>query len=261
MPTYPIGVTKTLQNWNFNKNHVERVLDNSMVDAAHPDDTLILAGPARRGVASNDPGSARGLLALGMLQSLSFNSQVPVQPMMALGSARSFFLRGKSQTSWNMARVMVNGRNLLRALYHNAVLAGINADQFDDPAAVENSPRSQFFINLDSELFYIPVGLGVIIRAKDHNLIASFYLEVCVINSYGFAMAAGQNMMAESITGLCDRVLPWSTSDAMQNSFHDRNALDAVLGLAANSFPTPARDRMIDFQDDGLADGNLQLLT
>lgn len=261
MPTYPIGVTKTLQNWNFNKNHVERPLDNSMYEAAHPDNTLILAGPARRNVASPDPGSARGLLALGMLQAMSFNTQVPVQPMMALGSARSFFLRGKSQTSWNMSRVMINGRNLLRALNHNAVLAGINADQFDDPAAYDNNPRSQFFINLDSELYYIPFGIGVIIRAKDHSYLAAMYLEVCVINGYGFAMAAGQNMMAESITGLCDRVLPWTTSDAMQNSFHDRNALDAVLGLANNTFPTPARDQIVQFQDDGLADGNVQLAT
>jgi hypothetical protein len=259
--SYPIGVTKTLQNWRFNSAHVERVLDNSMVEAANPDNTLILAGPARRNVASADPGSPRGMLALGMLQSMAFNTQVPVQPLQAIGSARPFFLRGKSQTTWNMSRVMINGRNLLRALYHNAVLSGINADKFDDPAALENAPRSQYFINLDSELFYLPVGIGMLMRAKDHNMIAACYLEVCVITGYGFATGAGQNAMAESITGVCDRVLPWSTSDAMQASFHDRNALDAVLGLAANTFPTPARDRVVDFQDDGLADGNVGMLT
>lgn len=260
MPTYPIGVTKSLQTWNFQRSHVERSLDNSMYEAAHPDDTLVLAGPARRNVASPDVGSAKGTLAIGMLQAFSVNSQASVQPMMAIGSGRSFFLRGKSQSSWNMSRVMFNGRNILRTLSHCAVMSGINADQFDDPAALENNPRSQFFINLDSELYYIPMGIGVVIRAKDHNLIAAMYLEVCVITSWGWAVAAGQSMMAESVTGLCDRVLPWSTSDAMQNSFHDRNTLDAVLGLAANSFPTPARDRIVEFQDDGLGDGNVQLL-
>ena len=259
MANYPIGITKSLMNWDFNRHHVERPLDNSMYEAAHPDDTLLLAGPARRGVASTDPGSARGMLALGMIQALSFNSQAPIQPMMAIGSARSFFLRGKSQTTWNMSRVMINGRNLLRALYHNAVVSGINADKFDDPAAMDNAPRSQFFVNLDSELYYIPFGIGAIVRAKDHSYLAAMYLEVCVINSYGFAVAAGQSMMAENVTGLCDRVLPWSTSDAMQNSFHDRNALDAVLGLANNSFPTSVRESVAEFDDSGLADGSLQV--
>ena len=258
---YPIGVTKSLGTWNFNRNFVERSLDSSMYEAAHPDDTLILAGPARRGVASPDPGSARGLLALGMLQAFSFSTQVPVQPLMALGSARSFFLRGKSQTSWNMSRVLINGRNLLRALYHNAVLSGINADQFDDPAAYDNNPRSQQFINLDSELFYIPFGIGGVIRSKDHSYIAAFYVEVCVLNGFGFSMAAGQNMMAESVTGLCDRVLPWTTADAMQNSFHDRNAMDAVLGMAANTFPTFSRTQIVQFNDDGLADGTVAALS
>lgn len=256
---YPIGITKSLQNWDFNHSHVERPLDNSMYEAAHPDDTLILAGPARRNVAQSDPGSAFGLLALGMLQALSFNSQAPIQPMMAIGSARSFFLRGKSQTTWNMSRVMINGRNLLRALYHNAVMAGIPVDQFDDPAAMDNAPTSQFFINLDSELYYIPFGIGAVIRSKDHSYIAAVYLEVCVINSYGFAVAAGQSMMAENITGLCDRVLPWSTSDAMQNTEIDKNTRDAILGMANNSFPKQDLASVATFDDSGLSNGTVQL--
>ena len=126
MPAYPIGVTRSLGTWGFNNRHVERMNDNASYDAAHPDDTLILAGPARRSVARSDRSSARTLRALGMFQTFSMQSQAPVQPMMAIGSARSFFLRGKSQSSWSIQRVMLNGLNLLRALYHNAVEAGVN---------------------------------------------------------------------------------------------------------------------------------------
>ena len=123
MPAYPIGITRSLGTWNFNRNHVERMLDNSTYDAAHPDDTLILAGPARRSVARAERTSARSLRALGLFQSFSMQTQAPIQPMMAIGSARSFFLRGKSQSSWSIQRVLMNGLNLLRALYHNAVEA------------------------------------------------------------------------------------------------------------------------------------------
>lgn len=252
MANYPLGVTKSLGTWNFQRNHVERILDNSMYDAANPDDTLLLTGPARKGVVR--PGSSpRSLMALGLSQSFSMQSQAPVMPLMAIGSGRSFFLRGKSQSSWSLQRVMINGRNLLRALYHNAVEAGVNPDQFDDPAAFEGAPQSQFYINLDSELFYIPFGLAVVMRSKAHTLVASCYLEVCVINSWGSQIQAGQNMIAESVSGLCDRIVPFQpTQDAMEQPRVGRAVMDAVLGLAGNVFPEIATNRLGSFADTGL---------
>lgn len=206
MATYPIGVTKNLLTWNFQRHHVERMLDNGTYDSAHPDDTLLLAGPARRDVVVPGRSSPRTLLALGVFQNFAVNTQAPVVPVMAIGSGRSFWLRGKSQTTWQVQRALVNGRNLLRALYHNAVEAGINPDKFDDPAAPANSPRSLFFINLDSELFYIPFGLAMIMRTKSHTLVAGGYLELCIINAWGTQISAGQAMIAESVSGLSDQI-------------------------------------------------------
>ena len=123
MPTYPIGVTKSLATWSLQRNHVERILDNATYDAAHPDDTLLLAGPARRSVARPERNTPRTLMALGMFTAFGVQTQAPVTPMMAIGSGRSYFLRGKSQSSWNVQRVMINGRNLLRALVQGGTLA------------------------------------------------------------------------------------------------------------------------------------------
>lgn len=260
MPNYPIGVTKSLGSWNFQRNHVERMLDGATYDAAHPDDTLILAGPARRGVVQPGNTSPRSLQAIGMLQNLSIQSSAPVMPVMGLGSGRSFFLRGKSQSNWSMQRTLINGRNLLRALMHNAVEAGINADQFDDAAAFNGSPTSQFFINLDSELYYIPFGIAIVMRTKSRTLVASCYLELCIINSWGMAYASGQNMVAESVTGLCDRILPFQASDAMESPNVGRALMDSVLGLAANVFPEPTYNQMGKFGDTGLDDPGVAML-
>jgi hypothetical protein len=230
--TYPLGVTKNLGTWNFQNNHVERLLDNSTYDAANPDDTLILAGPARKGVVQVDRRSSRSLMALGMFQSISFQSAAQIQPAMAIGSGRSFFLRGKSQTNWNISRVMMNGRNLLRALYHGAVEAGI--------------------INLDSELFYIPFGLAVIIRTKSHTLVAGIYIELCLIGSYSNQITAGQPMLMENINGVADRILPFQAPDAMNAPAIGRALMDSVLGLAGNIYPEPKADRLGTFADTGL---------
>lgn len=261
MPAYPLGVTKSLGTWNFQRHHVERMLDNATYDAPTPDASLLLAGPARRDVATPGRNSPRTVLALGMTQTFGIQTQVPVMPLMSIGSGRNFFLRGKSQTSWNLQRVLINGRNLLRALYHNAVeVAGLNPDQFDDPATLDGQPQSQYFINLDSELYYIPFGLGLIMRSKSHTLVAGCYLELCMINSYGTQMQAGQNMVAEMVSGLCDRCLPYQASDAMETPRVGRALMDAVLGLAPNVFPEPKANALGSFGDTGLDNGTVNAL-
>jgi hypothetical protein len=260
MANYPIGVTKNLNSWHFQQHHVERMLDNSPYDAATPEDTLILAGPARKGVVSSSRTSPRSLMAVGQFTSFAVSSQASLSPMMAIGSGRSFFLRGKSQSSWQLQRVLMNGRNLLRALYHNAVEAGIEANKFDDPAAVENTPGSLFFCNLDSELFYIPVGLAVIMRTKSRTLIGALYLELCLISSWGLQFGAGQTSAAESVSGLCDRVLPYLATDAMDSPNVGRALMDAVLGLAGNVFPEPRYDRMGTSDDSGQDNPGVDML-
>lgn len=262
MPAYPIGVTRSLGTWKFQQNHVERILDNASYDAAHPDDTLLLAGPARKGVAVPGRNTPRTLLALGVFQSFSMQTSVPLAPLMAIGSGRSFFLRGKSQSSWNLQNVMINGRNLLRKLCHNATeVAGIDASQFDDPAAL--SRTSQYFINLDSELYYIPFGIGITMRTKSRTIICGCYLELCMINSYGMGVQAGQNMISEMVSGLCDRVLPFQASASIVEGMtvNGRAAMDAVLGLASNAFPAANSSQIGEFTDAGLADGTVDQTT
>lgn len=236
-----IGITKGVESWQFQSNYVEREMDNAAYSAAHPDDTLVLAGPPRKGTilttggkATSSPGS---MLAIGMLQSIQFTQTKPTQPMMAIGSGRSFFVSGKAQTQWTIARLFVNGRNLLRVLYHNAVSAsGMDVSKFDDPAA--KSANSNFFINLDSELYYIPFGLACFFRNKTHDLVGSFYSELSMINSYAVQANAGQNMILENVSGLADRLLPLEIAEIAGAPRADgipRATIDALLDFTGTS--------------------------
>lgn len=200
-----LGTTTGLNDWSFQNNHVERLLDNAAYTSAHPDDTLILAGPARF------PGTVDKLLAIGMMQSFSASQQKPIQPVMSIGSGRQFYLSGKAQTSWSMQRLFVNGRNLLRVLHTQARQAGIDVSKFDDPAALSD-PSEQFWVNLDSELFLIPFGLAIFFRDKVHGSIGAFYMELCCIQSWQIGLNAGGNMIAEGVSGVADRILPISPS-------------------------------------------------
>src|SRR5271166_4227804 len=108
MPGEPL-ITKGLNSWRFQDNYVERLMDNASLSSAHPDDTLVLAGPARF-TATNGQGNdfASNLLAIGMLQNFSYQASKPTQPLMAIGSGRQFFVSGKSQIGWNASRLFVN---------------------------------------------------------------------------------------------------------------------------------------------------------
>lgn len=227
----PIGITRNLESWRFQDHHVERMMDNAAYNAAHPDDTLVLSGPARienADIGNSDGQSISSLLAIGMLQGVSFAQQKPTQPLMAIGSGRSFFVSGKAQGSGQMQRLFVNGRNLLRSVYHSARAAGLPVEQLDDPAA--RSAESNFYINLDSELYLIPFGLGCVLRNKSRQFVGGFYSELTMINSYNIGFQAGANMVAESVSFLFDRLLPFGENSVIRDGVPVAT-MDAVLAF------------------------------
>jgi len=229
-----IGITRELNTWKFQDNYVERVMDNAAYTAAHPDDTLVLAGPARTpGFEKKQSTFDDKLLAIGHLQAVNVTQQKPTQPVMAIGSGRTFFVSGKAQGQITLGRLFVNGRNLLRVLYHNARAANMPVEFMDDRPA--NNYKNQFYINLDSELYLIPFGLGSLFRDKIHQHVGGFYGELCMITSYAIGFNAGQNMIMEQVNIVFDRLLPYFEDHVVKYPFNDQasglNTIDAVMGF------------------------------
>jgi hypothetical protein len=240
----PIGIARNLSTWQFQDTYVERVMDNAAYTSAHPDDTLVLAGPSRSTDAqSASTGTAVGsLLAIGMMQNMNISQVKATTPVMAIGSGRSFFVSGKAQGNGSIARLFVNGRNLLRVLYHNAQTSSINVGNLDDKPA--DKTTSQFYINLDSELYYVPFGLGTIFRTKAHDFVGGFYTELTMIQSYNIGIQAGANMIAEQVSFMFDRLMPWSAGSAAKAGTVPRATLDAIAGFAdpdLNQANTPSQ--------------------
>lgn len=203
MASKDVGATTSIDTWSFQENYVERIMDNAAFTAAHPNNTLIMAGPAR--LPNTDYNDA--LLPLGLVQNFNVGHNSPTQPMMMIGSGRMFFLKGKGQVTFNIGRLVVNGRSLLRALYTSALRNGLQVQDFDEPP-MRASASEKFWVNLDSELFYIPFGLAVLMRSVSHDPVAAYYVELCMINSWASGLAAGQNLIMENVTGVADRIRP-----------------------------------------------------
>lgn len=237
------NVTTGLHDWRYQDNHVERILENSVYSAAHPDDCLVLVGPPRKNLlgatVAAGPGEATDsagnietnkLFAIGMLQQFSMNQSRGVSPMSAIGSGRHFFVSGKAPIQMSMARLLLNGKNLLRALAHNYGLLMGDGKAEELFNALDEKPAGRyddgFMMNLDSELFMVPFGLMVVIRNKAHNQIGAFYVEVCLINTNGIQIVTGQPALMDNVSIIADRLRPIRMSEVSQN----KTLLDQLIG-------------------------------
>lgn len=228
-----IGITRGLETWKYQDSYVERVMDNAAYTAAHPDDTLVMAGPART-PAWGDTAIQNQLLAIGHLQQVQFTQQKPTQPVMAIGSGRTFFVSGKAQGQCTLGRLFVNGRNLLRVLYHYARSKNIDVSLMDDRPA--KAATRQYYINLDSELYLIPFGLGCLFRDKAHDTIGGFYTELSMITTYAIGLTAGQNMILEQTNLVFDRLVPFFEYDLAADSANlPRATVNAIMGFVDNT--------------------------
>lgn len=216
-----MGITKDLSSWKYQDNYVERIMENAAYTSAHPDDTLVMAGPPRQKMAD-----ATNLYPIGMMQAFQASTQKPIVPVQTIGSGRSFFLAGKGANSFSIGRLFVKGKNLTRALVNNSKLAQIDGTKngMDEPSYV--TENEDYMVNLDSEMFLIPFGLQILFRDKAHNPLGGFYMELCVINSFAVGVQAGQNMIMENVTGLCDRILPLHEGQAGRS-----DGWDAAIGF------------------------------
>ena len=200
-----MAITKVtgISEWNPQDSCIERLMDNAAYTSAHPDDTLVLVGPAR----FSNVTDAKKLTAVGMLQQMQISQQRAVQPVQAIGSGRNYFLAGKPSVQFTIGRLFAKGPNIHRALYKNIIsneqLTGFNPAE---PAATTAYKDGVF--NLDSELFLVPFGLCLLFRDKSGGSLGNFYVESCMISSYSVGVASGQNVIMENVNGMADRVLP-----------------------------------------------------
>lgn len=243
MPTP--SVTTRSSNWGFQNSSIERLMDHAALTSAHPDNTLILAGPPRYQDGANGSNDFFSkLLPLGMVQNFQVGQTLPVNPMMAIGSSRSFYLIGKAQGSASIARLFCNGRNLTRALHTNLHQdTNFNPVNLDDPAATGINPNTYF--NLDSELFRVPLGLACFFYDKLHNSLGAFYLELCQIQSWALGFGAGQNMILENVNLLFDRLYPINANGVQTGGETSETSQASMLAKAtegSNPNPLPEAD-------------------
>lgn len=194
---------------------------------------------------------ADALYPIGLLEQFSMQQAQNVQKMYEIGSRRSYQAGGRVQVVGAIGRVQFNGPSLLRALYayypatiqmangkklgpggdqdsvSRAIVgasdksggAGVFPDIFFeagskagiDPESGDQYPHS-FFINLMSELFSHPFGLGCLLRDNRNRNYAAFYMEDCMITTHSWAVSSTSTLITEGANLQADAAVPMEFS-------------------------------------------------
>lgn len=231
--------TRDISSWvtAYKEGFVQHPHDNSQLTLLLPDDCLVVAGPTRLRHASNTSDSSVSAVAnaistavnsangsssagdffpIGFANSVTHTETRQVQPLKAIGSRRHIFAATNSPVQIQIARLMLLGTNVLRSLYGYSEkdLRNVNSKY---SGAGEDNYNSDWFSNLEEDLYRIPIGIGIIYNAPANliglksNVAGAEYFEVCTIQSKNVSIQSGQAMIMEQVTLFADRCIPWNT--------------------------------------------------
>lgn len=215
------AVTDDLTAWaqQYKEQSIEMHHSNSMFDLVSPDDSILVAGPARLSEAGALSVVAGGsFYIIGVCQSVQIQESSQIQPLKAIGSRRHLFTKTNVPASASIGRMMFFGKNLARALYTHVREPRVktNSKFYQGPLY----ETSKFLANLEEDLFRIPFGLGIIYhtartasQAKTSGSLAAGaeYLECCYLQSRAVSLQTGQTMVMEQVQLLADRLVPWDS--------------------------------------------------
>lgn len=212
----PTEAGQTLSTaWDWKGNYVSTLQNDGLERfsqySATPDSTLILAGPARF---TGLNGDASILVPIGLCDGIQMQADVGLQRLFEIGSNRSFFTRGKTQSALTLGRMLADQSNILYALSNVAYRPLQDANGMNAGGA--DSPNPFIMMNIDSEYFAVPFGMLMIMKTRGGGdegfgeVLSAVYLESCMFANYSFQIASQMPVIVENVSIQYDRAVPVS---------------------------------------------------
>lgn len=201
---------------------------------------LLAAGPPRitnlGGAAALALAASRGsvidqmALPIGLIQNVSLSSSMSLARFFELGSDRVYCVPGRTVPNLSLSRPIIHGPSLLRmlwAVYQDrlpptviaSLFANISAGTLPNPHDVKVPPGYEnIYLNLASDFFKSPMGLLMMMRDSNEQLLAANYAEACYAVSHGFSVDANGLVMSEQVALQPERIVPVAAAVVAQYS-------------------------------------------
>jgi len=157
---------------------------------------------------------------MGLVQNLNIGQTRNFSRVFELGGERSYMIPGRTAGQLGFGSVYYHGPSLLRRAYAyyqdllgdvqvQAAFPNIGASTMPNPHDVVIPPGYEnFFLNLASDLFSQPVGMMLVVKDSNLDMIGAVYFEAVVIPNFNWATDANGVIIQESVTCQYDRMLP-----------------------------------------------------
>lgn len=219
--------TDLTQGWNWENQHVNDGFNTSggkpgispqaIVESGT---VLVCAAPATMMAGTSLASASSGIriVPIGMVEQVSVSQSKPLSRIFEIGSKLSYIIPGRTVGQIALARVLFDGPSLLKCLYQGEVdadaqLANGNKSvrwKSDTDLATGKSSvdanglqaigSGNFALNLASSFFDHPVGLVFLFHDRANHEVASMYFEGCQVSTHNIGIAAGMNIITESIS-------------------------------------------------------------
>lgn len=229
-------------NWSWASQNVQTEVKSG--ENVSSESTLVLAGPSRLEYLTSQAGSnflasSNSLLPVGLVTGLEMVQVRQISRLYEIGSKRAYQVPNRHVANFRISRIVFFGPSLLRILY--ALAPGRLTDPLGTPLNIDpdsqgqgvaelpdysrlfqqtplkgkpgyggtdNEDNRDFYTNLASELFNTPFGLAVIFKTAQDRPYGAQYLEDCYVESHQMGLSAADVVVAESVSGQCDRITP-----------------------------------------------------
>ena len=191
---------------------------------AGPPRLASIGGALTLGAALTTPATASQLVyPIGIVQNFNVGTNKQWARIFEVGSARSYWIPGRSVGQLGLSKVMYHGPNILRVLYAYyqdllpstvvpALFPNVGASAMVNPHDVVLPPGYEnFYCNLASDLFDQPIGILAVIKDSNQDTYGAFYLESCVVPSHNFATDAQGVIIQESVGIQFEQMVPIAT--------------------------------------------------
>ena len=227
-----------LTNWQFHSMHVETNQVQTRAIAA--DSTLLAGGPpflsnlgaldarpkllSEAGIQLDEQlgtstrteemnTSSDILMPMGLTEQFTLTQNKQTQRIFEIGSSRSYIIPGRTIQALNLGRIFFNGPSLLRILYGVYQDVGGSFSGSVESYTIEvdlqlKAGYGQFLINLGSDLFNYPFGLGVFLRDQSGRWYGAYYCEYAFVNGYSMSISSGSILLVEGATAQFDTIRP-----------------------------------------------------
>lgn len=208
--------------WDFRKYHMAQDVGGQNAGGFLTSECVFMgAGPPRMADARAQD-IATVVTPVGLTDNVSVNQNKMLQQIFECGARRSYFVSGRVTGSLAISRPMFNAPNLLRVVQGSAVSPGLRTGRGQNPGlfpggengigVLPNLNETEFWTNLQSEVFDRPVGWFMYMIDQRERPIASCYVEECMIQGHAFNLAAQGITVPENITMMFDRLVPTSVN-------------------------------------------------